>query len=113
MWIVEQIPQLFRNRSRFFRGSTCQKRHSICSQGPSVLPVPGGRSRGEIGSLNPQQTSSCHLGEELLSVAPSVFLRTSRSTAQCLACAQQIVGTQSQFEELNSDLFSCSWGIMH
>lgn len=39
MWIVEKIPQLFRNCFWFFRGSTCQKRHSICFQGPHLPQV--------------------------------------------------------------------------
>lgn len=40
----------------FFHGRTCQKRHSICSQGLSSIATPGGRSRGETGSLSSQQT---------------------------------------------------------
>lgn len=62
--------------------------------------------------LNPQQTSSCHFGK-CLSVAPFMFLWTSRITAQGPGYAQQIVGNQRRFEKFNSDLFSHSWSIIN
>lgn len=64
LWIVPENPQVFRNCSWFFHGSTCQKRHNICSQGLSSISTPGGRNRGETGSLNLQQTSSLPLGRK-------------------------------------------------
>lgn len=94
MWTVEQISQLFRNWFWFFQGRTCQERHSMCSQGLSSIATPGGRSRGETGSLHSQQAPSCRLGGKLASVTPFLFFRTSRIIAQYPMHAQQVVDTQ-------------------
>lgn len=92
MWIVGQTSQLFRNCFWVSHGSTCRKRHPICSEGPSSIPTQALDVEEKLVLLIPSNTLLL-LGRKTRLGSPISVSLNQRITAQYPLCAQQI-GTQ-------------------